>query len=182
MISASAAELPTGPTIVLCLSGFVTVSLLFAPGRGVVWQAVSRARRRRSLRVEAVLLDLLTLSRQHEEAHPHATGAIDAMAPGSGGAERTLHELARRGLVQLTADGRWLISESGVAEATKLERSHDKDLRDARHFVEPALVEPGRLLELVEEIEPELYRYPAIDPEAFREAVEEFVRGQPDSP
>lgn len=65
---------------------------------------------------------------------------------------------------------------------SKLERGHDKDLRDARQFVERALVEPARLLELFEAIEPELYRYPAIDPATFREAVEEFVRGQPDSP
>jgi hypothetical protein len=30
------------------------------------------------------------------------------------------------------------------------------------------LIEPVRLRELLEEIEPQLYRYPAIDPTAFR--------------
>lgn len=43
-------------------------------------------------------------------------------------------------------------------------------------LVEQGLVEPERLLELFEEIEPELYRYPAIDPPSFRRAVEELVR------
>jgi hypothetical protein len=36
-------------------------------------------------------------------------------------------------------------------------------------------VEPPELLRLFAEIEPWLYRYPAIDPATFRRAVEEFV-------
>jgi manganese/zinc/iron transport system permease protein len=37
---------PTGPTIVLCASALVIVSLLFGPARGLVWE-FARARRRR---------------------------------------------------------------------------------------------------------------------------------------
>lgn len=37
-------------------------------------------------------------------------------------------------------------------------------------------MEPSRLLELFEAIEPELYRYPAVDPAAFRRGVEELVK------
>lgn len=36
-------------------------------------------------------------------------------------------------------------------------------------------VDPGRLLRLFEEIAPQLYRYPAIDPGAFRRAVKAAV-------
>lgn len=61
---------------------------------------------------------------------------------------------------------------------SKLERGHTKDLEDVRQFLERRLVEPSRLLELFEAIEPELYRYPAIDPAAFRRAVEELVGKQ----
>ena len=57
----------------------------------------------------------------------------------------------------------------------KLQRGHEKDLADARAFVEAGLVEPGRLRELFEAIEPDLYRYPAIDPRAFRRSVEQFA-------
>jgi hypothetical protein len=57
----------------------------------------------------------------------------------------------------------------------KLQRGHEKDLADARAFLEAGLVEPGRLRELFEAIEPELYRYPALDPETFRRAVERFL-------
>lgn len=58
---------------------------------------------------------------------------------------------------------------------SKLERSHTKDLEDARNMVEAGLVEPSRLLELFERIEPELYRFPAVDPPSFRRAVEDFA-------
>jgi hypothetical protein len=40
------------------------------------------------------------------------------------------------------------------------------------------LVDPKQLLALFERIEPELYRFPAIDPPSFRRAVEETARGR----
>lgn len=58
---------------------------------------------------------------------------------------------------------------------SKIERGHLKDLLDARSMLERGLVEKAELLRLFEEIEPQLYRYPAIDPPAFRTAVEAFV-------
>ena len=42
-------------------------------------------------------------------------------------------------------------------------------------MIERALVEPVRLQELYEAIEPELYRYPAIDPPVFRRKVEAAI-------
>ena len=57
----------------------------------------------------------------------------------------------------------------------KLQRGHEKDLADARAFLEAGLVEPGRLREFFEAIEPDLFRYPALDPETFRRAVEHFL-------
>jgi manganese/zinc/iron transport system permease protein len=39
LISSTARGLSTGPTIVLCVSAIVLVSLLFAPERGLVWKA-----------------------------------------------------------------------------------------------------------------------------------------------
>jgi manganese/zinc/iron transport system permease protein len=41
VISSTARGLSTGPTIVLCVSVIVVVSLLFAPGRGVVWRKLN---------------------------------------------------------------------------------------------------------------------------------------------
>jgi hypothetical protein len=55
---------------------------------------------------------------------------------------------------------------------SKIERGFGQDLDDVGKMVESGLVAPARLLELYETIEPELYRYPAIDPAAFRRKVE----------
>jgi hypothetical protein len=50
----------------------------------------------------------------------------------------------------------------------KIERGHDRDLRDVEAMFTRGLIEPDRLSELFREIEPELYRFPALDPAAFR--------------
>lgn len=50
MISVTASRLPTGPMVILCMTAIVVVSLLFAPERGLVWDAVrQRSSRRRVL-------------------------------------------------------------------------------------------------------------------------------------
>ena len=55
---------------------------------------------------------------------------------------------------------------------SKLERSHARDLEDVRAMVASGLVEQERLLASFREIEPELYRFPAVDPRSFRARVE----------
>jgi Nucleotidyltransferase of unknown function (DUF6036) len=57
----------------------------------------------------------------------------------------------------------------------KIERGHDRDRMDVAAIHAQGLVEPTRLMELFARIEPQLYRYPALDPPSFRRAVEETV-------
>lgn len=59
----------------------------------------------------------------------------------------------------------------------KIERGHTRDRDDLAAMVSSGLVEPDRLMTFFERIEPELYRYPALDPKAFRAAVADAVRG-----
>jgi hypothetical protein len=58
---------------------------------------------------------------------------------------------------------------------SKLERGHFKDLLDAQEMLRRGLIECSELQRLFAAIEPELYRYPALDPQSFREAVERFI-------
>jgi hypothetical protein len=60
----------------------------------------------------------------------------------------------------------------------KLERSHAQDVEDVRALLDRGLVEAERLHACFEEIEPELYRFPAVDAAGFRASVEGFVRGE----
>ena len=57
----------------------------------------------------------------------------------------------------------------------KLERGHAQDLEDVAAMLERGLVEPTTALAYFERIEPELYRFPAIDPRGFRRRVEEAI-------
>ncbi len=59
----------------------------------------------------------------------------------------------------------------------KLERGLQRDLDDVRAMHEHGLIDAGRLLELFAAVESELYRYPAIDPPAFRARVEAVAGG-----
>jgi hypothetical protein len=61
----------------------------------------------------------------------------------------------------------------------KIERGHTKDLADVAQLLARGLVEPARLLELFETIEPRLHRYPAVDPRSFRRRVEDVLRSTP---
>lgn len=58
----------------------------------------------------------------------------------------------------------------------KLERGFALDLHDVRSMVESGQVEPAKLRELFEAIEPELYRFPAVDPDTLRTSVESLTR------
>ena len=63
---------------------------------------------------------------------------------------------------------------------SKIERRHTKDREDVREMVSRQLVEPARAREYFRQIEPELYRFPAIDPASFRRAVYDALAGEPD--
>lgn len=58
---------------------------------------------------------------------------------------------------------------------SKLERGHTLDLQDVQAMRAGGLIENAQLSRLFETIEPDLYRYPAIDPRAFRAALEAFL-------
>lgn len=57
----------------------------------------------------------------------------------------------------------------------KIERRHARDVDDVAAMVRLRLIEPQLSLKYFDQIEPELYRYPAIDPPSFRRAVEEVM-------
>jgi len=58
---------------------------------------------------------------------------------------------------------------------SKLQRGFELDLEDVRSMVQGGELEPGRLLELFEAIEPELYKFPAVDPAGLRRSVESLA-------
>ncbi|MGH3002456.1 MAG: DUF6036 family nucleotidyltransferase [Gaiellaceae bacterium] len=59
----------------------------------------------------------------------------------------------------------------------KIERGHEKDLVDVRALLDLGYVERETLRTLYDEIEPQLYRFPALTPESFRQRVERATTG-----
>ena len=120
LISSSAANIPTGPTIVLCISVMVVISMTLAPNRGLAWNWMQHQRNRRQLRVEVVLNDLYVLASQHENPdHSHSVAVLDAMSVRRGSVRRSLEELETRGWARHAGDG-WALTPDGLAEAQRL--------------------------------------------------------------
>jgi hypothetical protein len=60
-----------------------------------------------------------------------------------------------------------------VAQAlSKIERGHARDLDDVRAMIERGLITASQVRDQFARIEPDLYRYPAVDPASFRNAVD----------
>jgi hypothetical protein len=57
----------------------------------------------------------------------------------------------------------------------KLERGHRQDLADVEAMLSHGLIDRVKTLAYFDRIQPELYRFPAIDPPTFRRAVEQAL-------
>lgn len=113
-LSSSMTHMPTGPTIVLVISGIVSVSLLFAPNRGLLWRWVRNRRNARKLKLDTVLLDVYALAAQHSPMdHPHAEAVLNVMNEQSAKTLRSLERLSELGLVRQAAPGNWALTSRG---------------------------------------------------------------------
>jgi len=61
---------------------------------------------------------------------------------------------------------------------SKIQRGHAQDRTDVGQMIDRGLVDRQELRRRFEEIEPQLYRFPAIDPAAFRRSLEEVLKGE----
>lgn len=57
----------------------------------------------------------------------------------------------------------------------KIERGHVQDMDDVKSMLADGLIEREKLASLFEEIKPNLYKYPAIDPTKFSDALNQFL-------
>ncbi len=123
LISASGSHLPTGPTIVLCISALVLLSMALAPNRGLAWRMVNRYRKSMQLGREALLVDLYILALKHaERTHAHDETALALMRPGAGSPRGRLRKLQEIGLAERAHGRLWRLTDDGVKEARRLYR------------------------------------------------------------
>ncbi len=124
VLSAVRRGLATGPLIVLSISALVVLSLLFAPERGLLWEAAQHLRNRRRLRTQRVLTTLYSLSQRHGDPHYKTEqGMVNAYY--GVGTEAILGRLERRGFIKsvphMPEEGpHWELTAGGRAEAERI--------------------------------------------------------------
>ncbi len=59
---------------------------------------------------------------------------------------------------------------------SKIERGHTQDISDVKAMFRDGLVDAEKLGSFFHQIEPQLYRYPAIDPVSFSRSVRKFIQ------
>jgi manganese/zinc/iron transport system permease protein len=121
VISGTAQGLSTGPVIVLVASLIVILSLLFAPGRGLIANIIRDVRNRRTVQQETILLDLYRLASQHHEpTHPHSAEVLYRSGLSRVGVQHTLQKLAEKGWVEQRGETEWALTRPGVTQAARL--------------------------------------------------------------
>ena len=108
--------------VVLLATGVVVVSILLAPGRGVLWQARAARRARAGISDRRVLAALQTLAQSHaDSAYPAERGMIGT-ALGAQPTPAQLADLERRGLIRPVphppeTTPHWALTPTGHAAA-----------------------------------------------------------------
>ncbi|WP_037572823.1 iron chelate uptake ABC transporter family permease subunit [Spirochaeta cellobiosiphila] len=128
ILSSIIPNLPTGPTIVLCLTFLVCVSLFLAPNRGILSQMIKRFNNRYAFSLQKLLMELYYLEKDHDEVPAgHDKKTISLIRERKGSITVALNTLLSRGLVERTRDGLWRLTDRGRKEAVSLNggASHD---------------------------------------------------------
>ncbi len=121
LLSSSISRLPTGPTIVLCVSAIVVLSIFLAPARGLVWSWFRDRRNRGRLRLEGMLEDLYSLALQHKDpGHAHPVSVLRLMSADKGGVDNSLRKLEEQGLVRRVKSEDWALTKEGIEHARQI--------------------------------------------------------------
>lgn len=122
LISSLGSGLATGPVVVLCASLVVAVSLLFAPNRGLVWNAIQQRRQRRQFQSSQILGNLYRLASQHADlTHAHTSRVLAVMGARPREVDTNLRKLAEQGLVQPAGGDLWALTPAGIAAVEQTE-------------------------------------------------------------
>jgi len=114
-------RIPTGPVIVLSVTGLLVLSLMLAPTRGLLWAFLRRVRNRRRIRVENLLKDMWRLAeRDGRYNSPYAISDVLAVRAAP---IRAIHDAARDRLVRLRG-AMVSLTDEGLRRAAKVVRNH----------------------------------------------------------
>lgn len=125
VLSASIPKLPTGPVIVLLASLVLLLSLLVAPGRGILWGIFNHRRLVARIEDENLLKDLWVAGERREDfAAPVESAFLRGLrGQNAGRLAKVGRRLARRGLLERDERGS-VLTAAGREAAARIVRKH----------------------------------------------------------
>ncbi len=127
------------------------------------------------VRIEAVdsdpLLRAIAELKDRLDVNVELAGPLDFLPAPAGWQSRSVH-LGRYGSVDV------FHTDFTLQALAKLERGLARDLGDVKAMLERGLTSPATIQAMLAAIEPELYRFPAVDAAELRRAVDEFLKEQ----
>lgn len=123
LFSSIVPKLPTGPAIVLALGAISGLSLLIAPGRGLISRVLLRRKNRRTYAADKILEGLWKLALDHDHFdHPHSLKTLRVLVPERPrSVDGGLEALQERGLVSKDEQGRYALTTTGRDYAVNLQ-------------------------------------------------------------
>lgn len=125
-VSYTAPAMPTGPWVVVLLSGIAIISIIIAPERGV-WARIRLQRQnQRKMNRENLLKSFYAIGEQRQDFEgPIRLSALTALRPFQRRELRTgLKHLKRQGWVAQLGEGVYRLTPSGLKESQRIVRLH----------------------------------------------------------
>lgn len=138
-VSALQSRVPAGPAIALAAGVFFGVSLLFAPGRGVIAGALRRASLQRRIMIENLLRALHELGERNAASGGANLSLARIWSPVQ--LDRAVRLARRRGLVEVR-EGSPVLTPDGASRAAEIVRAHR--LWEL-YLIEHAAIEPDHV-------------------------------------
>lgn len=116
-VSASQDNLSTGPVIVLIASVFVFISLIFSPGRGLLFREIRFRKNRKDLQLMKTLQFMYDIAIDHENiSHPHAIRILNNF---QGYTKGSLKKLENEGWINIQGQD-WAMTQRGFNKAAEM--------------------------------------------------------------
>lgn len=123
-VSAAEDNLATGPVIVLIAGIFVAISLIFAPGRGLLFQRINFYKNRKDLELMKVLQFMYEIAKDHDPiSHPHAIRILNSF---QGYSKKSLRKMEHQGWIQIH-NNEWSLTTDGFKKATEIYKQNPND-------------------------------------------------------
>ena len=124
VVSALVPRMPTGPVIVLICGFWFIISFVFGPNEGLIVRQVTRVRLNNRIAMQHILRAMWEVC----ESDNSFTFELEAVVRIRSWNKRTVLRLlkccARKNFVSHLPSGKWLLTESGVAESARIVRNH----------------------------------------------------------